>query len=152
MPSESCVFCRIVAGDEEASFAYTDAATVVFADRQPVNPGHVLVVPRLHISRIADLDAATASGIWATAILIGSVITKLGGEAVGVNLQLSDGEVAGQEVEHVHVHVIPRRRDDGYHVDAEAWRGTAPSRKQLEESMASFRVALSMGQFQDGTP
>lgn len=137
------MFCRIVAGDEEASFAYTDAATVAFADRQPVNPGHVLIVPRLHISRIADLDSATANHIWATAILIGTVITKLGGETVGVNLQLSDGEVAGQEVEHVHVHVIPRHRDDGYRVDADAWHGPAPSRRQLDESVASLRVALS---------
>jgi histidine triad (HIT) family protein len=143
MASESCVFCRIVAGDEEASFAYTDAATVAFADRQPVNPGHVLVVPRVHISRIAELDTATANHMWATAILIGTVITKLGGESVGVNLQLSDGEVAGQEVEHVHVHVIPRHRNDGYHVDADAWRRPTPSRKQLDDSVAPIRVALA---------
>jgi histidine triad (HIT) family protein len=147
--SDTCVFCRIVAGNEEASLAYTDPATMAFAERHPVNPGHVLVVPRRHVSRIADLDAATASRIWATAVLIGSAVTKSGGEAVGVNILLSDGEAAGQEVEHVHIHVIPRHRDDGFHVDADAWHGAAPSRKQLDESMTTLRAALPRGQFPD---
>ena len=150
MASDTCVFCRIVAGHEEASIAYMDPATMAFADRHPVNPGHVLVVSRRHVSRIADLDAATASRIWATAVLIGSAVTKSGGEAVGVNLLLSDGEAAGQEVEHVHIHVIPRHRDDGFHVDAEAWHGPAPSRKQLDASMTILRTALPQGQFPNG--
>jgi|KBSMisStandDraft_5_1062788.scaffolds.fasta_scaffold658828_1 diadenosine tetraphosphate (Ap4A) HIT family hydrolase len=144
MPSDSCVFCQIVAGEAEASFAYADVATVVFADRHPVNPGHVLVVPRRHISRIADLDAATASGIWATAVLVGSAITVSGGESVGINVLLSDGEVAGQEVAHVHAHVIPRHRDDGFHIDADAWHDRPPSRQQLDDSVVSLRAALSM--------
>ena len=145
MPSDNCVFCQIVAGEVGASFAYTDENTVAFADRHPVNPGHVLVVPRRHTARIADLDATTASHIWATAVLIGSAVTKAGGETVGVNILLSDGEVAGQEVEHVHAHVIPRHKGDGFHVDADAWHGAAPSREELGESMASIRAALASG-------
>jgi histidine triad (HIT) family protein len=144
VPSESCVFCQIIAGEVEASFAYADASTVVFADRHPVNPGHVLVVPRRHIGRIAELDAATASGIWTTAVLVGSAVTKSGGASVGVNILLSDGEVAGQEVAHVHAHVIPRHRDDGFHIDADTWHDRAPSRQQLDDSAASLRVALSL--------
>src|SRR6476620_2336297 len=144
MPSDSCVFCRIVAGEVEASFAYANADAVAFADHHPVTPGHVLVVPRRHVSRIADLDAATASGIWATAVLVGSAVTKSGGESVGVNILLADGEAAGQEVAHVHAHVIPRHRDDGFHIDADAWRDRAPSRKQLDDSVATLRAALSL--------
>lgn len=142
VPPDPCVFCDIVTGHAEASFALKDEATVTFAVLHPINPGHVVVVPRRHIERIADLDAATASRVWSAAVLVGAAVTRVGGEALGVNLMLSDGEVAGQEVPHVHLHVVPRHRDDGLHIDAEAWKRPAPSRMQLDESMTSLRAAL----------
>lgn len=133
-----CIFCRIVAGDIPSRRVYEDADAVAFLDVAPLKPGHTLVVPRRHVVDVlADEDALSDIGpaITATARLLRD---RLGAD--GVNLFSSSGAAAGQEVFHLHVHVVPRsaanpglralfQREDGLAADAvhERLTGAPPS-------------------------
>ena len=104
-----CPFCkRIEAGD---GLAATSEAAASFADRHPVAAGHVLVVPRRHLARLEDLDSTEWLDLFE---LVQQVLRDLAAEADvdGVNLGVNSGAVAGQTVEHAHVHLIPRRAGD----------------------------------------
>ncbi len=104
-----CIFCRIVEGEAPASFIHRDELVSVFLDIRPVTPGHLLVVPNQHVVLSHDLPDATADRIFsiarqaARALREGDVV-----RADGVNLFVADGEAAGQDVFHAHLHVIPR--------------------------------------------
>jgi len=104
-----CLFCAIVAGDIPSRQVYADDAAIAFLDINPLHPGHTLVIPRRHVQDLlADPVALEeiAPAIGATAKLL---VGKLGAD--GLNLVSSAGEAAGQEVMHLHVHLIPRSAD-----------------------------------------
>ncbi len=90
-----CIFCRIVAGDAPASYVYEDEQLVAFMDTRPVNQGHTLVVPRAHAERIANLDTSTGGHLFAVAMSLNQAVQRAVGSD-GINLQLADGEAAGQ--------------------------------------------------------
>ncbi len=109
-----CIFCAIVSGKIPARMVHADDGTVAFLDINPVNRGHVLVVPRTHAESLTALPEEDATPLWRTVTaLAGKMAAALG--AHGFNLVVNDGRAAGQVVPHVHVHVIPRFRDDGIH-------------------------------------
>lgn len=84
-----------------------------FMDVQPVNAGHVLVMPNDHAASPATLPENDGSALFETAREIAAALYRSRLRCEGVNLRLADGEVAGQEVPHVHLHVIPRFEGDG---------------------------------------
>ena len=84
-------------------------------DIQPVNQGHTLVVPREHYESFQDLPSELAKHLFEVAMRLGPVIRKVGG-ADAMNLIVSSGEAAGQDVYHFHIHLIPRRAGDGFEV------------------------------------
>lgn len=110
---ERCIFCAIVAGDEPASIVHEDAHTVAFMNIRQANPGHVLVIPRRHVAQIFDLDAELAGHLGRTITQVAGAIRAAFGVS-GLNLWQSNGEIAGQEIFHVHFHLFPRRRGDGW--------------------------------------
>ena len=112
--AENCVFCKILKSEIEASFVYGDEQVVAFMDIEPVNEGHVLVIPRIHAPRLNDLDDETLGHMAKIAGKIAKAIRKSDVRSEGMNLFLSDDEVAGQEVWHAHLHVFPRFKDDGF--------------------------------------
>ena len=112
--TSSCVFCAIVAGEAPASTVYRDDMVTAFMDIRPVNAGHVLVVPRQHMVSLLELDEETAGRMTAVGMRIAGALRASGVRFEGFNLFLADGEVAGQEVFHVHLHVIPRFAGDGF--------------------------------------
>jgi len=83
-------------------------------DIQPVNPGHVLVVPNTPATDLAELNEDTAAHLFRIAHRIAKAIQLTDIKCEGINLLLADGEAAGQEVFHVHLHVFPRYVDDGF--------------------------------------
>lgn len=109
----NCVFCRIVAGELPGSFVYRDERCVAFMDIKPVTPGHLLVVPLDHAARLADLDGAAAAHLMEVGHLLAAALRGSGLRCEGINFFLADGEAAGQEVFHVHLHVLPRFQGDG---------------------------------------
>jgi len=110
----ACIFCRIASHRAPASIVCEDDRTLAFMDLYPVNPGHVLVIPREHAESLADLDARTGGEMFKAAMRIASALRRTAITCDGVNLILSDGEAAGQEIPHVHLHVIPRFRGDDF--------------------------------------
>lgn len=112
--SNDCIFCRIVAGDAPASIVYRDGRCTAFLDNRPVNPGHLLVVPNDHADGLGDLPAETGGRLFQVAQRLAGALQESDVQAAGVNLLLSDGRPAGQEIDHVHVHVIPRHRGDSF--------------------------------------
>ena len=141
LPAEvegECVFCRIVDGRAENSLVTQDDRTQAFLDLQPATPGHTLVVPRAHGSALADLTPEDGAAVWATGMRVAAALRACG-LAEGVNLFLADGVAAGQEVWHVHLHVLPRTPGDGVRLSAD-WR--RPSREILNVTAARVRSAL----------
>jgi histidine triad (HIT) family protein len=107
-----CIFCEIMAGRAPADFVYQDDLTVAFIDPRQHNPGHVLVVPRMHISDIRQLDTAAGAAFMDTLIKIARAVTQAF-PSEGMSLWHSIGPAAFQEVPHMHMHVHPRQLGDG---------------------------------------
>ncbi len=136
----ACIFCKIVAGEAEASRVYQDDRVTAFLDIMPSTPGHLLVVPNRHAAGLADLDDDSAAAMFIAARRLAGALRASGLRCEGVNLVLADGEVAGQEVFHVHLHVIPRFPGDPFRVQF----GPKPmaAREELEANAARIREAL----------
>ena len=103
-------------GKAPANFVYRDELCAAFMDIRPVNPGHVLVVPKAHAGLLNELDEASIRQMMWVAQQVDQGLRASGIECEAVNLFLADGRAAGQEVMHVHLHVIPRYRGDGHHL------------------------------------
>ena len=140
--SNSCVFCDIIQGTAPASVVYADRQVLAFMDIRPVNPGHLLVVPKTHASHLAGLDGALGGHIFSVGMSLAAAVRESGVRCEGVNLFLADGEAAGQEVFHVHLHVLPRFRGDGFGFRFGPDRNRLPQRATLDETAAAIRQAL----------
>ena len=108
-----CVFCRIVAGTAPGSIAYADGTAVAFLDIAPINPGHLLVVPRTHVGSLAELNPDTGAHLWRVGQRMAAALRRSTIRCEGVNFFVADGVAAFQEVPHLHLHVIPRNPKDG---------------------------------------
>lgn len=142
MTAAECVFCDIVRGEAPASVVYADDRVVAFMDIQPVNPGHLLVVPRAHATYLADLEAETGGHLFQVGIKLAAAVRRSGVRCAGVDLFLADGEAAGQEVFHVHLHVIPRFGGDGFgfHFGPDYFR--RPERATLDALAETIRAEI----------
>jgi histidine triad (HIT) family protein len=106
-----CIFCKIIAGEIPSARVLEAEAAVAFLDVRPINHGHVLLVPKEHHATLADLpDEAAAETAALLPRLARAVIKATGAE--GLNLIVNNGRVAGQTIDHVHWHLIPRFADD----------------------------------------
>jgi histidine triad (HIT) family protein len=139
-----CVFCRILAGELPASIAYRDERCVVLMDIQPVNPGHLLVIPVRHGAHLADIDGETAAHLMRVGHRAAAALRESGVQCEGVNFFLADGEAAMQEVFHVHLHVFPRYRGDGFGLTfAPRYHTTRPERAELDALAQSLHQILT---------
>lgn len=137
-----CVFCAIMARTVPSSVVYEDQGCTAFMDIQPVNPGHVLVAPNVHVDSLADLDPETGRHMFEVAQRIAQALRVSGLRCQGVNLFLADGAAAGQDVFHVHLHVIPRNRGDGFGFRFGPDYGKRPPRSELDSQAAQIRGPL----------
>jgi diadenosine tetraphosphate (Ap4A) HIT family hydrolase len=112
VPPVSCVFCAIAAATARASVVLDAGDVLAFMDHRPWRRGHLLVIPRAHGARLADLPAATVAATFALASELVVAVRGAGLPCHDVNLIVNDGPAAGQTVAHVHVHVVPRVRGD----------------------------------------
>jgi histidine triad (HIT) family protein len=116
-----CVFCELIAGRGESSVVYEDETLVALMDLHPVNPGHVLLIPRRHAAAMADLDEETGAHAFRVAMRMQQAVRRSGVRCEGVNLFVADGEAAFQDVFHFHLHVIPRFQGDPFKISAD-WK------------------------------
>lgn len=136
-----CTFCDIIKGAAEVSMCYEDRDALAFMDIQPVNPGHVLVVPREHCESFNDLPAALGLHVFSVAMQLAPVIRRVTGTE-GMNLVVSSGAAAGQDVYHFHIHLIPRRAGDGFEVPLPFPGSVMPDRTQLDATAARIIANL----------
>ncbi|WP_247003407.1 HIT family protein [Halosolutus gelatinilyticus] len=108
----STIFSQIVEGEIPARIVYEDETTVAFLDANPLAPGHTLVVPKDEYERLNDVPEGVAADLYATIHrLVPAVEESVDADATTV--AFNNGEAAGQEVPHVHCHIVPRFEGDG---------------------------------------
>ncbi|WP_049928153.1 HIT family protein [Halopiger goleimassiliensis] len=108
----STIFSQIVEGEIPARIVYEDETTIAFLDANPLAPGHTLVIPKEEYERLNDLPEDVAADLYATIHrLVPAVEDAVDADATTV--AFNNGEEAGQEVPHVHCHIVPRFDDDG---------------------------------------
>lgn len=131
--SATCLFCEISSDRAEASVVASDEVVVAFMDAHPVASGHVLIVPRRHVPSLDDLEPHEGAALWTmTQVMARRVKAK---HAPAVNLHLSDGAEAEQDVPHVHMHVVPRHSDDAVVIELP---GTRATRDELDRVAATL--------------
>ncbi|MGP5053331.1 HIT family protein [Brachybacterium alimentarium] len=140
MSADDCVFCRVVTGTVESSRVYEDDEVLAFMDIQPVTDGHLLVIPKRHAPHLSDLDEQLGMSMFRVAQRLAAALRNSELPCEGVNLFLADGEVAFQEVFHVHLHVFPRTPGDGFRIDAD-WRQRP--RAELDEAAERIRSGMA---------
>lgn len=148
MPTSSqthdCIFCAIVAGAAPATFLHHDDGVVAFMDIRPVQPGHLLVVPRMHAELLPDLDGAVLATMWSVATRLNRALRAGTPSVEAVSVYVADGEAAGQEIPHAHIHLIPRHADDGFGFRFPPGYGAQPARTELEAIADRIRSAIRL--------
>jgi len=125
-----CVFCRIATGQARADRVLEDERTLAFLDIHPAGEGHTLVVPKTHVETIWDVSAEDWDAVWETSRRIAAALKAAFGPD-GLYLRQANGHLGGQEVMHLHVHLIPRYA-----------AGRAPQLARLAEVAERLRAAL----------
>ncbi|MDX1533095.1 MAG: HIT domain-containing protein [Nitrosopumilaceae archaeon] len=105
-----CIFCKIVAGEIPAKILAETENSIAFMDAFPLTKGHSLVIPKKHYEKIQDIPSNENSELFSTVQKIISKVDKLTGATL---VAIHNGKEAGQEIPHVHVHLIPRSSEDG---------------------------------------
>ncbi|NLF02853.1 MAG: HIT family protein [Anaerolineales bacterium] len=142
---DTCIFCEIVARRAPASIVAEDDWCLAFLDIRPVTRGHTLVIPKTHAALLSELEPALGGRMFQMAQRIAQALRTLAQQDQGfsceaVNLMLADGAAAGQEVGHVHLHILPRYRGDGF--GFHFGRKAAPGRSELDDLASELRAAL----------
>lgn len=109
--NRDCVFCSIIRGEAESATVFEDDSTLAFLDIRQPNEGKVLVVPKRHFEQIYDLDDEIASALARTVRRVARAVRRVY-EPEGLSIWQSNGPAAGQEIPHVHWHVLPRCTND----------------------------------------
>ncbi len=110
--SEGCIFCKIVAGEISSTKVYEDESVLAFLDIGPLSEGHTLLIPKEHVGRLDELSAEACCLLMGKVPALGRAVSA-GVDAEGYNVLNNNGRAAGQLVDHVHFHIIPRRQGDG---------------------------------------
>jgi histidine triad (HIT) family protein len=110
MSVKSCIFCRIVQKQVPSSLVFEDEKVMAFLDIKPLNEGHTLVIPKAHYESIFDIPKERIAYLHGITKRIAIAIEKAT-KADGISIIQQNGKAAGQDIFHLHVHVIPRYKD-----------------------------------------
>lgn len=124
---KDCEFCKIINRKQKAYVLYEDDYSICLLDKNPISPGHCLVLSKRHFRNIYNLDEKILQNIIITAKKV-SLLLKNKLKAEGVNILHASGKAAQQSIFHFHFHVVPRYKDDGI----EAWPESNYKEKSLE--------------------
>jgi histidine triad (HIT) family protein len=134
---ENCTFCNLIRGAAEVSVCFEDADAIAFMDTQPVNAGHVLVVPRVHYESLLDVPADLGVHLFRVTMHLADAVRRVTG-CEGMNLVVNSGQAAGQDEPHYHVHIIPRRASDGFDIPLPFGGSAVPDRTMLDAIAAQI--------------
>ena len=104
-----CIFCKIISKEIPAKILYEDDDTISFLDAFPVAKGHTLVIPKAHFAQIQDMPDNVNQKLFDT---VHKIIPKTDSVKGSTLVLIHNGKESGQEIMHVHVHLIPRGLDD----------------------------------------
>jgi histidine triad (HIT) family protein len=112
MGADDCIFCKMVAGQVPAAKIYEDEIVLAFLDIGPVSDGHALVIPKQHFEKLHDCPPELLGKVGSR---LGRIAGAVAGamQSDGYNVLCNNGRAAGQLVEHLHFHIIPRNIGDG---------------------------------------
>jgi histidine triad (HIT) family protein len=113
--NNNCIFCKIIGKEIPSSVVYEDDFFVAIMDISPANKGHVILLTKKHMANLFEMDELVATKIMPVVSRIGLAM-KEELQCEGLNILQNNGEVAGQTVEHYHIHLIPRFKDDLVHI------------------------------------
>ena len=130
-----CIFCKIASGEIQGMRVYEDAETLAFMDLAKDVDGHVLVIPKKHCKNILDCDTETLSAVMNTVKKVSLHLTEKCGYD-GVNLLNASDESAGQSMPHFHIHIIPRRKNDGI----DAWPAFTGAKEEIADVFERIRM------------
>ena len=111
MTTADCIFCKIVAGDIPAARIYEDDHVLAFLDIGPLSQGHTLVIPKTHAATVAVCPDEVLSQVAAVLGRIARAVVEVT-RCDGYNVLCNNGRAAGQLVNHLHFHIIPRMDND----------------------------------------
>lgn len=138
MGADDCIFCKMVAGQVPVAKVYEDEIVLAFLDIGPVSDGHVLVIPKQHFEKLHECPPELLGKV-------GSCLGRIAGAVAGAmqsdgyNLLCNNGRAAGQLVEHLHFHIIPRNAGDGVF---NRWAAYKYSEGKIEAIAESIRKNL----------
>ena len=134
----NCVFCKIVRKEAPAGIVYEDAQTMAFMDIRPVSEGHMLIIPKQHFEDVFDTPEEIVAYVHRITKRIAAAVKEATG-AEGISIVQQNGKAAGQDIFHLHVHIIPRF--EGRETTRFS-RASIASRESLEEGAARIRQHL----------
>lgn len=112
MQDPNCIFCKIAAGSIPSRIIMQNEGAMALLDAFPLAAGHTLVIPKSHYARVQDMSREDAIAVFEVAWKVAGA-AESGSQADASTIAIHNGREAGQEVPHVHVHIVPRKRGDG---------------------------------------
>lgn len=138
MAQDNCIFCRIARGDIPSATVYEDDEVRAILDIAPAAKGHILVIPKEHVANIYELPEKLAGKLLMTASKLASA-QRIALGADGTNILQNNDIAAWQSVYHLHIHVIPRYKEDGI---VFPWKANSYAEGEAEEYAARIRKEL----------
>jgi histidine triad (HIT) family protein len=135
---DSCIFCRIAQKRVPAHLVYEDEKAMAFLDIRPLSEEHTLIIPKLHYETIFDIPEEPLMHIHGVTKRVALAVKKAT-QADGISIMQQNGKAAGQEILHLHVHIIPRREDPKLPKFSET---SEASKEKLSQTAAKIRRRL----------
>lgn len=133
-----CIFCKIVQGEIPCAKVYEDDLILSFLDINPINPGHTLVLPKHHYSTLFEVPPEALEACILVSQKISEAVYK-SVKAAGLNFLQNNFRAAGQLIEHVHFHLIPRFNNDGF---LTSWPGKEYPAGEMEKTLKTILAEL----------
>ena len=112
MQDPNCIFCKIGAGEIPAKVVMQNEKAIALLDAFPLAPGHTLVIPKSHYAKVQQMSEQDAMAVFEIVWKIAGAV-ETGSQVNASTIAIHNGSEAGQEVPHVHVHIVPRKKGDG---------------------------------------
>jgi histidine triad (HIT) family protein len=138
MSVNGCVFCKMVAGQIPVTKIYEDDVVFSFLDIGPISDGHTLVIPKQHFEKLHQCPAELLGKVCSQ---LGRIAKAVAGamNADGYNVLCNNGRAAGQIIEHLHFHIIPRNTGDGVF---DRWPAYRYEKGKIEQIVVKIRENL----------
>lgn len=130
-----CIFCKIISKEIPSEIVYEDENTLAFLDINPINVGHTLVIPKQHHENIFEVPKDVLDNTMNILKKVANAVDKI---SDGVNIGQNNRPAAGQIVNHLHFHIIPRFDNDGL----KSWPGNACDETKMKEVLGKIKENL----------